>query len=257
MQVRKRASFGLIVLATAIVSGGTGWVSAKMFDASQHETTEVVTTIEKLHSRPDAFSGTRVRLTGQLNECYHWECSLCPEAMTNNGHGADRCLGLSFRPLVDGTGFGSAEQENLFRFSSLLITATFDPSCLKGGCYDRPSVLKDATVASVIKRRAGASGLWVGKTSKLVPLDGPEASDIIAAARRAGYPENVTIKAFTTAGTEPKLVVCWSSAASGENDPGEWPSTLESALYAQSTLDFFQCNALRKVDGQVVLQTRA
>lgn len=257
MQDRKRASVWLIVVGTGLVGGGAGWFSAEVFHASQHEGAEVVTTVEKVRSQPDAFSGKRVRLTGQLNECYQWECSLCPEAMTSKDRNADRCLALSFRPLVNGTGFGSDEQENVFRFSSVVITATFDPSCWKGGCLDRQTVLEDSTVVSVSKRRAGASGLWLSDTTKLVPIDGPEANQIREAAREAGYPKHPPIKAFATTGSEPKFVVCWSSPAFGEHDPGAWPLTLESALFARSTLDFFQCNEVREVDGQMVLQAGA
>lgn len=256
MKDRKRATVRLIVLAVGLVSGCAGWIAANVFHSLQDESQEVATTIENVRWSPNAFSGKKVRLTGRLSECYHWECSLCPETLVDKDLSADRCLALSFRPLVNGTGFGSDEQENVFRFSSVVLTATFDPSCWKGACTDRQTVLNDAQVVSVVKRRAGASGLWVGKTLRLVPINGPDAQEISAAARRAGYPANLPIRAFTTVGDEPKLVVC-SSLPGLDDDPGGWPATFESALYAKSTLDFFQCNEVRQIDGQAVLQAHA
>jgi hypothetical protein len=177
--------------------------------------------------------------------------------MTSKDRDAERCLALSFRPLVNGTGFGSTEQEQVFRFSSVILTARFDPSCWEGACLDRQTVLEDAAVLSVLKRRAGASGLWVSDTTKLFRIHEAAASHLKVAPLRAGYPENPPIRAFRTEGLDPTFVVCWSSPAFTEQDPGAWPSTLESALFAQSTLDFSECNEVRKVGDEMVMQVRA
>jgi hypothetical protein len=251
-----RASWALVA-ATSLISGSAGWIAAKTLSPRQDAEYQVVTTIAQVRSQPEEYAGKRLRLTGQLDECYHWECSLCPDGMTSGYRNAGRCLAIGFRPLVNGTGFGSDEQESVFRFSTVVLNARFDPSCWKGGCLDRQTVLEDATVESVTKRRAGASGLWVGDTHKLFPLHGGIANEIEAAARRSGFPGNPPIRAFTTAGPGRKLVVCWSSLSFDEQDPGAWPSTIESALYAPSTLDFFRCNEVRQVDGQMVVQASA
>lgn len=252
-----RAKNWLAAIAIALVSAGTGWVAANEMRQPRVTGAEVAATIQQVRSLPNNFAGKRVRLVGKLNECYGWECSLCPEALTTKDRNADQCLPLSFRPLVNGTGFGSDEQESVFRFSSVVLTAKFDPSCWKLTCTDRQTVLLDATVEAVTKQRAGASGLWVTKTTRLTRIDGNTASELRLAALRAGYPENPPIHAFTTAGPDRKLVVCWSSPAFGEKDPGAWPATFESALYAKSTLDFFQCNEVRKIDDRMVVQTAA
>jgi len=244
----------LFVAGTALVSGGAGWFAADLAQPFRRGGSEITATVNELRSRPNDYAGKRVRLTGKIDECYHWECSLCPESMTNETREANRCLPLTFRPLVAGTGFGSTEQEGVFRFSSVMLSATFDPACLRGGCLDRQVVLEDVVVNSVTKRRAGASGLWISETTKLVRVNGALASEIEASARRSGYQREVRIRTFATSGQEPRFVVCSSSYDSGETVLGAWPATLESALYAPSTLDFFRCNEVQKVNGQMVVQ---
>lgn len=255
---REHATVLLLAMVTGVLGGVAGWFAAHNMQPLQKDGADVLATIEQVRARPREFAGKEIRLTGQLNECYHWECSLCPEAMTSTDRNADRCLALSFRPLVDGTGFGSDEQESVFRFSSVILTATFDPACWEEGvCLDRQVVLKDASVVSVIKRRPGVAGLWKSDTSTLTEIGGVRAGELRSAAIRAGYPENPPIKAFATDQPDPKIVVCWSPMGIDEQEPGAWPTTLESALYAKSTLDFFECNEVRKVEGQLVIQARA
>jgi hypothetical protein len=247
----------LLHAASAVISAGAGWVLAKATSPAEPAGADLVTTLEQLRSRPEKYSGERVRLSGQLDECYQWECSLCPEGMPRDNRDADRCLAVEFRPLVKGTGFGSDEQESVFRFSSIVLSAKFDPSCWKGLCLDRQTVLTDATVSSVTKRRAGASGLWISNTNRLVPLSGGIASEMLATARQSGYSDKPLVRAFATSGPKRRLVVCWSSPVFSEQDRGKWPSTLESALYARSTLDFFRCNEVRRVSGRLVVQAGA
>jgi len=253
MQNLIRASWPLVA-ATFGVSGGLGWVFAKALTSGKQNHIELVTTLAEVRSRPDYFSGKRLRLTGRLSECYQWECSLCPEGPADKIKTAEQCLPLSFRPLISGTGFGSDEQESVFRFSSVAISARFDPACWKTPCLDRQTVLADAIVEKVAKRRDSASGLWLGETHILATLNGPVASAIQAAAYRSGYTNNTRITSFTTKEAHPRLVVCWSPLIFHENEPGAMPKTLESALYAQSTMDFFKCNEVRKIDGQMVVQ---
>jgi hypothetical protein len=249
-----RASARSILVLIAFLGYCAGPVGAKAPKPPRQTGPEIVATIEQIRSRPDSFAGKQVRLTGQLDECFGWECSLCPETMTDKDRDANRCLELEFRPLMEGTGFGSFEQEGIFRFSSVVLTAKFDPYCWKGRCTDRQTVLMNATVASVTKRRAGASGLWVGSRTTLSPIAGAEAAEMRAAALRAGYPDHPPIKSFTTGGVKPRYVVCWSPPMFDDKDPGKWPSTLESALYVRSNLDLFRCNEVRRIDNQLVVQ---
>jgi len=157
-------------------------------------------------------------------------------------------------PLIEGTGFGAAEQENVFRFSKVVLLATFDPSCWEeGGCLDRQTVLRDAEVITVRERRAGSAGLWLQGKSTLSEISGDEAIKLRSAAQLAGYPDGPPIKAFQSGGSDRRTVVCWSPVGL-DDEPGAWPTSLEGALYAKSTLDFFHCNEVKKVGGQLVLQ---
>lgn len=252
MQIKKRTSIWLIVIMVAILGAIAGW----MAHGALRPTHTIITTatIEQLRAHPNRFAGKQVTLAGRLTECFSWECSLCPETMTQQVRDPQKCLALEFQPMMPGTGFGGEQQEEVLRFSSVVLTAKFDPSCWTSGCTDRQTVLINANVVSVTKRRANRDGLWVGDRSQLHELSGAIAEKMKLAALRAGFPDNLPIKAFATAGHLPRFVVCWSSPF-GSADPGAWPQSFEGALYARSTLDFYQCNEVRDVGGQLILQT--
>ena len=104
--------------------------------AQGHLQNALKTDIASVRADPGKYSGRLIRLTGKLDQCSGWECSLCPESMTTATASANwkQCLPLEFRPLMQGTGFGEREQEAIFRFSSVTLVARFDPSCWQGGC---------------------------------------------------------------------------------------------------------------------------
>ena len=255
MKWTTRAFVLVALVGTAIGTAACRDFAAESASASEGDSA-VAATIAQLRSSAAAFAGKRVKLTGQLSECYGWECSLCPDTMTNEDRDEDRCLALSFRPLVEGTGFGADEQEGLFRFSKVVLVATFDPSCWEeGGCLDRQTVLSEAEVIAVRERRTGSDGLWLQGRTTLTEISGDEAIKLRSAAQLAGYPEGPPIKAFQSGGSDRRTVVCWSPI--GTNDePGAWPTSLEGALYAKSTLDFFHCNEVKEVGEQLVLQVK-
>lgn len=238
----------------AMLGSIAGWVANATVHPRPTDTGTTLATIEQVRAHPNDFAGKRVRLAGRLSECFSWECSLCPETMTQQMRHSKKCLALEFRPLIPGTGFGGEQQEEVLRFSSVVLTANFDPSCWTGPCTDRQTVLTNADVVSVTKRRANRDGIWLGSQSLLHELSGPTAKKMRWAALRAGFPDGPPVKAFATQGRSPKSVVCWSSPAFGDADPGTWPQSLEGALYARSTLDFYRCNEVRNVDGQLIVQ---
>jgi hypothetical protein len=226
-------------------SGGTTGSS------TSSDSPRVSATIEEVLADPGAYSGKRVTLAGQLDECAGWECSLCPAQMTVQTRDHAKCLPLSFRSLIPETGFGSGEKEEVLRFSDVVLTASFDSTCLSPGrCLDRQVVLRDAEAVSIGERRSSRSGLWLGDTTPLKELEEPLVGELRAAALEAGFPENPPFKAFAAIGTEPEVVVCWTPPI----EPASWPNTLEGALHAPSTKDFYECRAARKIEGRWVIQ---
>jgi hypothetical protein len=75
---RKRTSLWALVAVTGAIGFGFGWIGAKASQPAQAEGSAVVepvddgsavvATIEEVRSRPEDFSGKRVRLTGQLDD---------------------------------------------------------------------------------------------------------------------------------------------------------------------------------------------
>jgi hypothetical protein len=234
-------------------------------------TEPVKVSISDLRHHPEKYDGKIIQLVGKLTECAHWECSLCPEEMTNESADPKQCLPLGFRSLINDTGFGSDAQEAVFRFASVTIRAKFDPECLRRHCTDRGTVLRETEVVEVRKRRESKAGLWLGPQTKLVPVAKNEEERIIAAALNAGYPRGTShdeqdpafavvmrqydplIKAFGLHGEANEAIVCYAPSGSG-TDP--WPVSIEGALYAPSTNDRYHCNSVRKLADQWILQVQ-
>ena len=254
MRAQKRPPIWAYVIILALLSGTVGWIARAVLPPRSTGNSQVAATIEQVRAHPESLVGKKVKLTGRLDECFAWECSICPEAMTAQTPDSNKCLALEFRPLVNGTGFGEEQQEEVFRFSSVILEADFNPSCWTGGCTDRQTVLSNARVLTVVKRRASKDGLWLGGYTPVIQVTGSTADQMKSAALRAGFPKNPSIRSFVTVAHSPRFVVCWSSPAFGDSDPGAWPHSLEGALYARSTLDFYRCNEVVRVDRQLVVQ---
>jgi hypothetical protein len=228
--------------------------------------------INELTADPDKHAGQTVQITGKLTECAGWECSICPEEMTSESADPRRCLSLEFRPLMKGTGFGEEAIEAVFRFASVTINARFDPACLHEHCTDRAPVLFDAHVIATRQRRKSRLGLWLGERTRLVPLASPDAAAVIAAAHKAGYPQQPahqeygaaiaaltrefgpSIKAFGIFGQPGNAIVCSAPSGSGSD---LWPDSLEGALYAPSINDYYHCNEVRRLKNEWIVQVRA
>ncbi|MFZ4690573.1 MAG: hypothetical protein ACOYLS_15160 [Polymorphobacter sp.] len=240
-----------VVGFTLVIAGfAAGWIAAQQTTVVVSREDGIATTNSKLFSKRNELAGRRVKLRGRLSECFGWECALCPEAGEFGP-----CLQLSFRPLLPGTGFGSTEQEALFRFASVVMTATFDPTCLDdAACLDRQVMLRDAEVIEVTRRRASAEGFWrQATTTKLLPYNGSMATQMLRAFHQAGGPILDQTRIFTTGSRNPRYVVCTSNWTD-DRDPGNWPVFLEAALHASSSADWFHCREVRQIDGAFVAQ---
>jgi hypothetical protein len=68
----------LVVVAVAL-AGIAGWlVRGNAISPSVNESRSQVS-IEQILADPQKFAGKKVLLTGRLDECFGWECSICPE----------------------------------------------------------------------------------------------------------------------------------------------------------------------------------
>ena len=242
-------TFGL----PAIVIGALlGWaLSVQYYRPSHSQRDAAILSPQELRSNPQKYAGQVVRLTGQLDECFGWECSLCPGSMTNAYRDPKQCLALEFRPLIPGTGFGEEEQESVLRFADVVLEAKFDPECWRSSCLDRQTVLYHAHVVSVEKRRPSRAGLWLGDTNAITEVREPIASDLKKAALAAGFPEGPPLKAYTIQGNGSLAVVCWTPPGI---TPESWPTTLEGAVSAPSKSDFYRCNKVHRNAGQWIVQ---
>lgn len=90
---------------------------------------------------PERYGGQTLRIRGQIDACYSWVCSVCPEEMTPETADDERCLRVSFHGFAseqedddaDGPPFSTTlwrEMEEAFRFSVVTAEGHFDPSCL-------------------------------------------------------------------------------------------------------------------------------
>jgi hypothetical protein len=249
MQIGRKLALYIVLLA--IILGCLLGITGQRIVGGAHVTgAPLAVTIDQLRAHPKEFAGKQVQIAGQLDECYGWECSLCPQSMPPEHSDRKQCLPLSFRPLIPETGFGSEEQEAVFRFADVVLTANFDPSCWQNPCLDRQTVLEAAQVTKVGKRRSGREGLWLGPHTALAELTGPVAAKVTAAAYASGYPTGAPMKVFEIAGTSRKFVVCWTSL---DTALGSWPSSLEGS-YAPGKSDFYRCNSVVNTRGGFVLQ---
>jgi hypothetical protein len=112
--------------------------------------------------------------------------------------------------------------------------------------------LRDASIVSVHKRRSSRDGLWLGSPTPLREVGTPLSSIVRAEALKAGYPSNPEMKVFGIEGSQPdEAVVCWTSWGGHS-----WPNSLEGALSAPSTLDFYHCNRVQKLADRWVVQVQ-
>jgi hypothetical protein len=212
------------------------------------------TTLDAIRAAPDAFEGKWVRLRGQIDQCFHFECAICPEEATPADPQTQRCLRLSWDRQRGSDREHGADFDPIYRYASVDLVARFEGGCLKGMCTDRASVLLDARVLAVLKRRPSAEGLNARRGLERM-VDAPEAAarpliDLLSHGRPGG-PSGPHYRVFadpSDPNLEKSAIVCRSSADPG--DPGAWPVDQDAALFARSTEDWFKCFIAEKSAGQ-------
>jgi hypothetical protein len=216
-------------------------------------------TLDAIRAAPRAYDGKWVRLRGQVDQCFRFSCALCPEEATPARPERARCLALSFdrrRGGGDELGFNF---DPVYRYATVELVARFDKTCLAGLCGDRASVLRDARVLKVIRRRRSADGLRDGAGE---PLADPPAAAAARLLDEIGYevppPGTDHARYRVLAGAEDPAVersaiVC--RAFGRDDEAGTWPTDRAAALFAPSTEDRFKCHLLRKVRGHWSFET--
>jgi hypothetical protein len=220
-----------------LVSGLAGWWLRGLMSPAVEEARPALVSVEQILDRPQDFAGRRWRLAGRLDACLDDACFLCPESKDKVST-AGRCLATDI------------QGEN--RFASLVLSADFDPACLKAGsCLDHPVVLKNAKLEEIRKNRASAEGLWLGRPTPLYPLTGRVAQQMAQAADQAGFSKWGKMKAFYGGG---KMIVCQSPVPFPDDSVETWPETVEAALMATSRVDHFRCKEVREAGGRMTVQ---
>ena len=214
----------------------------------------LATTADSIRANPAAFDGKWVRLRGQIDQCTHFDCSICPEEATPADPEAERCLRLSWDRQRGSDQERGADFDPIYRYATVDLVARFDSACLKGLCTDRASVLRDSRVVAVLKRRTSAEGL-VGRRHINRMLDPPPtaAEPLIAliGRMRPTVPNGPYYRVFADPNDptiERSAIVCRSSGDQAHS--GAWPTDQTSAIFARSTEDRFKCFFAQKTDGQ-------
>lgn len=207
-------------------------------------------TLDQLEADPQAFAGRTVELSGQMDECWSFTCHLCPLEASPAQPMWDRCLALSFERFAGpGGGRGAGrEMDSAFRYADVRLVARFDPSCLTGLCTDRASVLRDARVDAVTRRRRSNDGL-MHEHDPLKPLGIAAAAPIERLVRSAMPQGSIQpVRAFAVSsdpGAREEAVVCASRPGA---DSSMWPTTFRAALLARSTEDAYKCWIAQKAE---------
>lgn len=207
-------------------------------------------TLDQLKADPQAFAGRMVELSGQLDECWSFTCHLCPAEATAAQPMWERCLAISFdRFAGPGGGRGAgAEMDSAFRYADVTLVALFDPTCLAGLCTDRASVLRDARVQQVTRRRRSNDGL-MHERDPLTPLGTAGAAPVAALVRSASPDGPVPPARVFAVSSDPlakdEAVLCVSRPGADEST---WPQTFRGAMSARSTEDQYRCWMARKTE---------
>jgi hypothetical protein len=71
----------------------TGFVSVSTMALADPTT---IVTLDELRSHPTEYAGRTVSVSGQLDQCFHYGCHLCPLDAVPERPQWERCLAISF-----------------------------------------------------------------------------------------------------------------------------------------------------------------
>lgn len=144
---------------------------------------------------PERYGGQTLRIRGQVDACYGYVCSICPEEMTPGTAENEKCLRMSFDGFMSEEDQAREDEgeyvpapwreiEETFRFSVLTGEGEFDPSCLTNRpwppepavqapageemmpeivCMDRATTWRGVQVRAVHRRLPSNDGLVFGR----------------------------------------------------------------------------------------------
>jgi hypothetical protein len=230
------------ILLVALLAGAVGPAPAR---------------IEDVAARPATFDGKWLRLRGQINQCTHFSCAICPEDASGAVKADSKCLALDWDRQVGDRREAGANFDPIYRYASVEIVARFDQACLQGICTDRAPVLFETRVERVFKRRPSALGLNSRRAiDRMIDPPPAAAAALIAVLRRIdGVPDDAPSPARYRVFADPHdramesgAIICRSPGADG--NPATWPADSTSAIVAPSTEDHFKCYFARYADGR-------
>lgn len=158
---------------------------------------------------PWSFNGSRVRMTGEFDECNSYQCQLCTDGWrVTDGDNNKNCLGVSFRHGLS--------DEQYVRFTTATIEGDYrancagvpDPTKAKPGelgevhvCTDRATQLEEASVVRIITRRPATEGRL--EFYGIEPLVRANANDEVSI--KSAFRENVSVLNSGQAGIERRV----------------------------------------------------
>lgn len=244
--------------------------------------------IAEVIADPERYSGQTLRIRGQIDACYSFVCSICPEEMTPQTAVDEECLRISF------DGFMSEEDRNgpvdapytpspwrdveeLFRYSVVTAEGVFDPECLTGRpwppeppvepaegevlideiiCMDRASTYRAVQVRTVHRRILSNQGLVFGRDGgALTPAPTEIAAPVEAAYRTylATFDDDPDVDPMTVLLPEfPDFKPAGEEArlciCLKGDCTGEWP-TRDISVWGRTNNDPYRCYAALQVAG--------
>ncbi|MDQ8029129.1 MAG: hypothetical protein REJ23_10400 [Brevundimonas sp.] len=232
---------------------------------------------------PERYGGQALRIRGQVDACYGFVCSICPEEMTPDTADGEKCLRIAFDGFVseedrareDEGGYMPApwhEVEKLFRFSVVTAEGVFNPSCLTNRpwprepgaraddvvvCSDRATTWQSVRVRAVHRRLPSNAGLVFDRErGGLSPA--PESVSVPVKTAYRDYlrligsdeddPSAVFIPELANlkpglASEEARLCICLK-----DDCEADWPRR-DVSVWARTSNDPYICHVALRTDG--------